>query len=485
MTNNLIKTIFFFLILSFFTFSACDKDKENSTNNNNNNNEETEHLVTIEYQPNDSIFPNPERGFLGIYPMYRSCGTCNYYKFDVNEGWFANERKTNTLIHSMVYLWDYQNSLIPEEKLIEFDNNMAILRNTGLKVILRFAYFETSSTGSDASLELILQHLDQYKPFLIKNADVIAFMQAGFIGSCGEWSNFYPPTSNLGTNSSHTALLNKILGCLPANRMVQVRTPSQYSAYTNRSTPLNSEEAFNGSNAARIGYHNDCFLGNDSDCGTYQNPESEKAFLNENCLYVPAGGEAPGLAPPTGQVAYDEMRNLRYSYFGCSSTWLDAESINNINRDLGYRFQLISGSFTDEVSPGKQFSAEINLKNVGFANLYNERTVELVLKNIETNIIYKAKLNIDPRFWQPSLENVINFRAEVGISTNMPLGNYKLYLNLPDAATTLCNDPNYSIRLSNENVWEAATGYNHLGIIVKVQENSKSKTYTGQNFFKN
>ena len=41
-------------------------------------------------------------------------------------------------------------------------------------------------------------------------------------------------------------------------------------------------------------------------------------------------------------------------------------------------------------------------------------------------------------------------------------GEYKVYLNLPDPYASLHNDPRYSIRLANENMWEESTGYNYL-----------------------
>ena len=41
-------------------------------------------------------------------------------------------------------------------------------------------------------------------------------------------------------------------------------------------------------------------------------------------------------------------------------------------------------------------------------------------------------------------------------------GEYKVYLNLPDPYPTIHDNPLFSIRLANENVWEEATGYNKI-----------------------
>jgi hypothetical protein len=43
-----------------------------------------------------------------------------------------------------------------------------------------------------------------------------------------------------------------------------------------------------------------------------------------------------------------------------------------------------------------------------------------------------------------------------------------MLLSLPDAYASIAAKPEYSIRLANNDVWEAATGYNKLNHTVKV-----------------
>jgi hypothetical protein len=155
--------------------------------------------------------------------------------------------------------------------------------------------------------------------------------------------------------------------------------------------------------------------------------------------------------------------------------------MDRIIKELGYRFQLVSGEYTTEVSPLDTFSARIILKNVGFASLYNERPVELILKNTATNEIYKAHLDMEPRLWKPAAESVMD--VNIGIPAKMAAGTYTLYLNLPDKAESLQTNPDYSVRFANENVWEANTGYNNLLVTIKVQSNSATKPYAGDVFF--
>jgi hypothetical protein len=155
--------------------------------------------------------------------------------------------------------------------------------------------------------------------------------------------------------------------------------------------------------------------------------------------------------------------------------------MDNIMRELGYRFQLLSGEYSQKVAPGGSFTARIILKNLGYAPLYNPRLVELVLINTESKEVYKVNTGIDPRLWKPSVETEID--TVVGIPQDMPAGDYELYLNLPDAEESIYSNPAYSVRLANENLWEETTGYNKLNIQIQIDSKNKSVDYSGDLFF--
>jgi hypothetical protein len=226
------------------------------------------------------------------------------------------------------------------------------------------------------------------------------------------------------------------------------------------------------------------------DYGTYGDVTLEKAYMNAECLYVPSGGETcppSGIDPADCTKAQSEMRYLRWTYLnegyykGVNDQWIVQGCMDNLKREMGYRFQLISGSYPSKLSPGEAFTARIIIRNLGYAPVYNKRNVELILKNNHTNVLYLAKTDADPRFWQPLTENTID--AEIGIPAEMPLGSYSLFLNLPDGYSSLSNRVEYSIRLANQNVWDSITGYNNLQSNVDVEENSNAEKYTGLQFF--
>ena len=198
-----------------------------------------------------------------------------------------------------------------------FYKDMAAMREAGVKCVLRFAY-TSLETEPDAPLSIIQTHIDQLKPYLAKNADVIAVWQAGFIGSWGEW---YYTTNNLNTPSARKAVLDKLLEALPEGRVVQVRTPQYKQEYLRLNgkptTALTAANAYTNGIAARIGHHNDCFMASETDYGTYQNVTEDKKYLGQEGLYLPMGGETcppDGVSPADCSKAQEEMRNLRWSY---------------------------------------------------------------------------------------------------------------------------------------------------------------------------
>jgi hypothetical protein len=439
--------------------------------------------TTITYQASDDQFPSPERGFFRM----TSCNLGTGFT-PLSESTLRGYRASNySLIFRYFYMKDFRNNPLTDQALSQFDTDMATIRSAGMKCIVRFAY-SSAANEPDAPLSTILQHIEQLKPHLEKNVDVIFVMQAGFIGSWGEW---YYTTNNLNTSSARYQVLSAVLAALPTSRMVQVRTLAYKKEFTGDSNPLTQAEAFTGKDKARNGHHNDCFLASSTDYGSYTNPTTDKAYLTQDCLYVPIGGETcppDGVDPADGLTAYNTMRQLRFTFLNSdyytpvNNLWTIGGYMDRIMKELGYRFVLTSGEYTTGVAPGGTFTAKIILRNVGFAPLYNERSVELVLKNAATNEVYKARLDVEPRFWKP-IDTQDEIDATVGIPTGMPAGDYTLYLNMPDKAETLQNNPDYSVRFANTSVWEASTGYNNLYVTINVASNNASTPYSGSLYF--
>ena len=67
--------------------------------------------------------------------------------------------------------------------------------------------------------------------------------------------------------------------------------------------------------------------------------------------------------------------------------------------------------------------------------------------------------DIDPRFWFAGKTAVIDYMIDIPSDAS---GQYTLYINLPDPKPVLRGNPDFSIRLANEEVWDSSTGYNKV-----------------------
>ncbi len=430
----------------------------------------------LAFTPSDEIFLNPERGFYTELSSWNEFGA-------MTAGQMNDAKKLNqSLILRLYYLPQWTGSPLSATFFTMFQNDMRLLRQSGMKCILRFAYSNNIGVV-DAPMSIVMNHLDQLAPYLQQYSDVIAFLQAGFIGAWGEW---HSSTNNLDNTASRKQILEKLLSVLPKDRMVQLRTPyfkySIFGAYS----PIADSNAFNQSNYSRTGHHNDCFLADASDMGTYSDTTFEKSFIHFDGQYVPVGGETCGQSIFSGcDNSLYQMRRLHWTYLNNQyhptvlSGWAANGCKTDMQKNLGYRIELMDGTISTISKPGGTLSLNLRLRNVGYASLFNPRDVELIARNA-TDTFY-VKLPVDPRYWQSG--DTATLSAEVGIPANFVSGDYALLLNLPDQSTTLHYTPAFSVRLANTNVWEAATGYNNLGAKVNVDPANSSPTYGGTLFF--
>ncbi|MGB3759554.1 MAG: DUF4832 domain-containing protein, partial [Rivularia sp. (in: cyanobacteria)] len=185
--------------------------------------------------------------------------------------------------------------------------------------------------------------------------------------------------------------------------------------------------------------------------------------------------------------ALNELERMRWSALnseferGVLDTWKNQGCYGEIERRLGYRFTLVNSEITNIAKPGGRFSAKLNIENVGWANAYNPRLLEIVLRNRDTKQEYYLRANEKPRGWFPG--NVTTVNIEGGLPANIPSGSYDIFLNLPDPDSRLYNRPEYSIRLANVDVWEQSTGYNSLLSSIVIDANAEREDYSGSNNF--
>jgi hypothetical protein len=431
--------------------------------------------TTVTYVASTENIANPERGF------YQHEGTEASDYDPLNQTSLTNFRINNkqTLILRLFYLDTFKTSPISSTYLAAMQTDFTRMRAAGIKCIVRFAYSDDPDTGvQDANKAQILAHIEQLKPLLLANGDVIAVVQAGFIGTWGEWaytSNFgYPPTATDYVNRKD--VLTALANALPAGKMIQVRTPEFKRQMFNTITPLSLTQAYTPALISRIGHHNDCFLASETDEGTYDDDElvEDYAYLDQETKYTPMGGETCSVNAPRSlcATAMQELAKFHWSYANVDyhpdvlGDWQEGGCFTEIEKKLGYRYEMVNGTFPNSANIGAIMPVTIKIANVGFASLYNARTPYLVLRNVANNTEYSIAINSDPRFWSPNTTTTIN--ENIVLPADMVAGSYKLFLKLPDSDAGLATRPEYAVRMANNTTWEATTGYNDLKHTVNV-----------------
>ena len=429
--------------------------------------------TTITFTETDETFANPERG-LYIQAYYTSADLD--YKANVNVIKYNRNSGDITLYLHSYYLTDYMESDIPQEFFDRLEANMNALREGGAKAVLRFSYkysMDTKDAPWNAKPEWIHQHIDQIAPYLQKHADVILCVQCGLLGSWGEWyyvSYYKMNPSKDADFEPRWEVLEHMLRAVPESRQVGLRTPMFKRRYLKMrgdslSSPLTQGEAYSGSYKSRICGHNDCFVSSSNDVGTYSG-NADREFWAEDTKYTFMGGETCEKATQSnGANALAEMEKYHWTYLNkdyreeVTNMWRRDGTMDVIKRRLGYRFALEKVIHTSSPRIGNKFEAYCELHNSGFAAPNNARDVELVFVNTNTGKKYVFPQTEDPRFWMPGETQKFTLACTLN---DMEPGSYKLYLNLPDPYPAVHDNPLFSIRLANENVWEEETGYNYI-----------------------
>ena len=411
-----------------------------------------------------------------------------------------------SLVQTYFYLTGTVGKKLTEDNFLVMDVFFNKLRKLGKKAVLRFAY-ETDFMGrvkTGPTLEDIICHTEQLKPFLEKNKDVIQVVQAGMIGAWGEWHSSFHGLEQ--SEDTKRIILENILCMTPENRMLQVRVPSY------KNLLKKNEKAY-----SRISFHDDFIIVDPHkwDGGMHEGTELFNQIVRES-PYLPVDGELPwgnwsvnkGPDNPEPGWIIDGMKTARqlflqhytslsaihnykergapdkYSMMYWKETPVDTAFLKEnkmpvsdayfkkkdgspaernvfdyIRDHLGYRIELQEMTAPSILSFTDLNSVEISLINRGFSTLFNEHSVYLVLIDEAENVCYTSLTNADVNTWQPYQPGdsqcsplVHKVKSDLKIPADLSKGTYRLGLWIPDGSERLKYDNRFAIRCANGNV---------------------------------
>lgn len=407
---------------------------------------------------------------------------------------------------SLVQTYFYLTGAVGKELTEDNFNTMNIffekLRTLGKKAVLRFAY-ETQFLGRAATgptLEDIVRHTEQLKPFLEANKDVIQVVQAGMIGAWGEWHSSFHGLER--SDDTKRTILQHICQMTPEGRYIQIRVPE----YKNLLGETSDEYE-------RTSFHDDFIVikkhlwDGDMSEGTpaYEQIVRESPYLpidgelpwgtwsmNEDPDNPEAGWIIDGLqtarrlflqhftslsaihnykeknmkdkysmmcwkkTPVTETFLKENKMPVSDSYFYTKEGKAAQRNVFDYIRDhLGYRIELQDM----EIRQGNdKYNREIELSliNRGFSTLFNEHPVYFVLIDNDGNVVKSILTDTDVNDWQPYRPDDIlctplvhKIKTCIQLPETFQPGNYRLGLWIPDGSDRLKKNSRYAVRCAN------------------------------------
>lgn len=432
-----------------------------------------------------------------------------------------------SLSQSYFYLTYLIDEKLSEENFQTMQSYFDALQSQGKKTVLRFAY-ERDFMGRSPigpTGEQILNHLDQLKPFLAKNKDLILVVQAGLIGAWGEWHSSIQGLEN--SEETKAAVLEKLLSVVPAELNVQVRLPEFKNLLKDK------PELYK-----RLSFHDDFIVIRPDrwDADMHEGTPKFDQIVAES-PYLVVDGELPwGFwsvgadpdSPSAGWIIdgmqaarrlflqhytslsvihnykeqhpnnrFDENNPPEYSMVVWKKSMITEDSLRQhlmpvsdsyfrkkdgtkvernvfdyIRDHLGYRIELQTLQLPAALQLEKENPLKLTLINRGFATVFGGHSVCFVLID-DNGQVTEFATTADPVSWQPfepgdatctPLVHAVDLSLKAP-STLLP-GKYKLGLWIPDASERLKYNPRYAIRCANGDTEWQVLGEGKYGVNV-------------------
>lgn len=399
---------------------------------------------------------NPNRGFYYMHGFVISDEEADYREILASR--FSHE--TDTVLSMIeVNLRNYRDRAISEQGLRALEELFDVLEAEKKQLIVRFLYDwdgENEKYEPD-SIDIILEHMRQTGPVLREHSRQILTLQGLFIGNWGEMNG-----SRFLTDEDLRTLAEQLAEVTDESTFLAVRMPAQWRIITGLAEPGQVVRG-DGTLASRLGLFNDGMLGSWSDYGTYGNQtkeqngsftywnrEQELAFQEELCRLVPIGGEV------IIDNSYNDFENAKEDMAVMHVTYLNREydsevlekwaaatvseegcfdgmdGLSYIERHLGYRLVLRKAA-ADYDFAGDRLTVKADLQNVGFAPVYRETQVRVVLYHEESGAFSSYVVEQDVRELSGGMESeeVLTLSADISL-TGKPPGVYGIFLCLED-----------------------------------------------------
>lgn len=402
---------------------------------------------------------NPNRGYYRMHGFHINEEETDFRQ-NIADRFCQDEDTTLTLIE--FNLQTFRDRPISEQGLENLEALFQALEQVDKQLIVRFLYDWNGENEQvePENIDVILEHIRQVGPTLRKYKDRIFTMQGLFIGNWGEMNG-----TQYSDPQSMQILAEELMNATDPSTFLAVRMPMQWRMVT-RLGDVSGVARGDGTPASRLGLFNDGMLGSWSDYGTYGehtreedgdftywSREEELEFQEELCKVVPIGGEViVDNSYNDFENALQDMKRMHVTYLnrdfdgnvldkwaaytvmeeGC---FQGMDGLSYMERHLGYRL-LIDETALDYQFSEDKLSVDVTLRNVGFAPLYHETDVWIILKETDSGIVHYYPVDCDPGVLTGGndAEQSYTVHAELALH-GKAAGEYEIYFDIRDVAS--------------------------------------------------
>ena len=104
---------------------------------------------------------------------------------EINE----NDKEVSLILLELNLKNYVQENNISKNKITEINKYFSIMREHGYKVIFRVVYDSEGTKNPEPEFDMLLKQIEQLKDIYVSNKDIIFVVEAGFLGTNGEWIN--------------------------------------------------------------------------------------------------------------------------------------------------------------------------------------------------------------------------------------------------------------------------------------------------------
>ncbi|MGN0361453.1 MAG: DUF4832 domain-containing protein [Bilifractor sp.] len=395
-----------------------------------------------------------------------------------------------------VNLKAYRDCDIDSSALSDLDGFLTEAGQTDKHLILRFLYDVDGAAGltEPESIDVILRHMEQLGPVLVRHAEDIYVLQGFFLGNWGEFngSRFYDM-------HSFRKLYAKLREVTEGKIRLAVRMPVQWRMIFDTNVTADNAES------CGLGLYNDGMTGSGTDYGTYaaytdgkyesltdqdmksykisdfnllspwpRDPEMD--FQNLLCRYQPNGGEVIHVnAWNDMEQALRSFRRMHVSYLNVdydAEVWKkwSADMMQEkgafqgmsgdtyIKRHLGYRYILYEAGISYNWWRNN-LTVKMKYRNEGFAPIYTDTKAEISLISASGDTCMKSLAAARFRELYGGTDTGQTLSLNMGLTVkNLEKGSYTVVLRIQRA-------DGLPVQLGNINDGTAQDPYYEIGTV--------------------